>query len=132
MFEAPGVYDAHDHPQLSERINRGRLHDFRFLVESRHRPEVLASMIASDQLFSVNPSAAYAEAWAFTFFFSGKRAAKICPISGPDRLQAAVLAVQRCPAHRRLYLGFRLQLANAGSPIPPLHERHKINFWPVY
>ncbi len=31
-------------------------------------PEVLASMIASDQFFSVNPSAAYAEAWAFTFF----------------------------------------------------------------
>jgi hypothetical protein len=68
MFEAPGVYDAHDHPQLSERINRGRLHDFRLLVESHHRPELLASMIASDQLFSVNPSAAYAEAWAFTFF----------------------------------------------------------------
>ena len=68
MFEAPGVYDAHDHPQLSERINRVRLHDFRLLLESRHRPEVLASMIASDQLFSVNPSAAYAEAWAFTFF----------------------------------------------------------------
>jgi hypothetical protein len=68
MFEAPGVYDAHDHPQLSERINRGRLHDFRLLVESRHRPELLASMIASDQLFGVNPSAAYAEAWAFTFY----------------------------------------------------------------
>jgi hypothetical protein len=68
MFEAPGVYDAHDNPQLSERINRGRLRDFRLLVESHHSPEVLASMIASDQLFRINPSAAYAEAWAFTFF----------------------------------------------------------------
>ncbi len=68
MFEAPGVYDAHDHPQLSDRINRVRLHDFRLLLESRHQPELLASMIASDQIFSVNASAAYAEAWAFTFF----------------------------------------------------------------
>jgi hypothetical protein len=68
MFEAPGVYDAHAHPQLSERINRVRLNDFRLLVESRHRPELLASMIASDQIFGVNPSAAYAEAWAFTFY----------------------------------------------------------------
>ena len=68
MFEAPGVYDAHAHPQLSDRINRVRLHDFRLLIESHHRPEALASMIASDQLFRVNPSAAYAEAWAFSFF----------------------------------------------------------------
>lgn len=68
MFEAPGVYDAHDHPQLSDRINRVRLQDFRLLVESRHTPELLASMIASDQLFSINSMAAYAEAWAFSLF----------------------------------------------------------------
>ncbi len=67
-FEAPGVYDAHDYPQLLERVNRGRLHDFRLLVENHHRPEVMASMIASDQLFKINPMAAYAEAWALSFF----------------------------------------------------------------
>jgi len=68
LFEAPGVYDSHGYPQLSDRINRERLHDFRSLVETHHRPELLASMISSDQLFSINPSVAYAEAWAFTFF----------------------------------------------------------------
>jgi Protein of unknown function (DUF1570) len=68
VFEAPGVNDAHDYPQLSERINNTRLHDFRLLLENRHRPELLSSMIASDQIFSINSSAAYAEAWAFTFF----------------------------------------------------------------
>jgi hypothetical protein len=68
LFEAPGVYDAHNHPLLSDRINRGRLQDFRSGVESRHKPELLASLIASNELFGVNPSAAYAEAWAFTFY----------------------------------------------------------------
>ena len=64
------MYDAHDHPQLSDRINRGRLHDFRLLMENRHNPEILASMIASDQQFRVNPLAAYAEAWALSFFLA--------------------------------------------------------------
>ena len=69
MFEAPGVYDAHDHPQLSDRINRERLRDFRS-IESRHRPEVLSAMVASDQLFRINPPAAYAEAWALSFYLA--------------------------------------------------------------
>ncbi len=68
LFEAPGVYNAHDYPNLSDRINRGRWQNFRSMLENRHRPELLASMIASDQIFSINPPAAYAEAWAFTFF----------------------------------------------------------------
>jgi hypothetical protein len=68
LFEAPGVYDAHNYPNLSDRINRGRLQNFRTLLEKRHRPELLSAMIASDQIFSISPAAAYAEAWAFTFF----------------------------------------------------------------
>jgi len=36
-------------------------------VAPRHRPEVLASIVASDDLFHVNPAAAYAEAWALSF-----------------------------------------------------------------
>jgi hypothetical protein len=76
MFEAPGVYDAHDHPQLSERINRTRLHDFRMLLENRHRPELLRSMIASDQIFGINTQAAYAEAWAFSFYLVEKEPRK--------------------------------------------------------
>ena len=68
LFEAPGVYDSHSYPQLADRINRGRLSDFRSLVESRHRPELLVSMIRSEQVFGANPSIGYAEAWAFTFY----------------------------------------------------------------
>jgi hypothetical protein len=68
LFEAPGVYDAHQHPQLRDRVNRERLRDFRAAVEKQHRPELLAATIASDRLFSINPPAAYAEAWALTFF----------------------------------------------------------------
>jgi hypothetical protein len=68
MFEAPGIYDAHRYPQLADRINRGRLNDFRSYVESRHKPELIQSIVASDRIFSVNSTAAYAEAWALTFY----------------------------------------------------------------
>jgi hypothetical protein len=68
LFEAPGIYDAHRYPQLSDRINRGRLSDFRLYVESRHKPELIQSIVASDKIFGVNSTAAYAEAWALTFY----------------------------------------------------------------
>jgi len=72
MFEAPGVHNAHDHPSRAERINRGRLEDFRRIVVPRHKPELIKKMIASDSLFS-NATVAYAEAWALTFFLAETR-----------------------------------------------------------
>jgi len=68
MFEAPGVYDSRNHPQAADRVNRYRLRDFGKFVVARHRPEVIAWIVASDDLFQANPAAAYAEAWAMTFF----------------------------------------------------------------
>jgi hypothetical protein len=68
LFEAPGVYDAHRHPMPAERINRGRFEAFRSGVAPRHRPELLASIVAADDLFHRNTGTAYAEAWALTYF----------------------------------------------------------------
>ena len=68
MFEAPGVHDSRHYTQQSDRINRGRLGDFRRLVLPRHRPELIAQLVASDRLFRTKPAAAYAEAWALTFY----------------------------------------------------------------
>ena len=67
LFEAPGIYDPRNRPQISERINRERLQVFQELLAPRHRPEILRDMIARDHLFESNPSAAYAEAWALSF-----------------------------------------------------------------
>lgn len=68
MFEAPGVYDSRYHTQRSDRVNRGRLQQFRQIVAAKHRPEVLRSIVASDDLFRTHAAAAYAEAWALSFF----------------------------------------------------------------
>jgi len=70
MFEAPGVYDSRNHVRQSDRINRGRLESFRQVVLPQHRPELLRRLIASDSLFRVNPTAAYAEAWALSFYLA--------------------------------------------------------------
>ena len=68
LFEAPGVYDSHNNTQLADRVNRDRLKAFRQGVARRHRPELLAAIVASDELFRTSPGAAYAESWALSFF----------------------------------------------------------------
>lgn len=76
MFEAPGVYDSRHYTRQSDRINRARLRAFWKLVEPNHRPELLASLIATDDLFRTNPAAAYAEAWALSFYLVETQASK--------------------------------------------------------
>jgi hypothetical protein len=68
LFEAPGVYDSRYHTQAGDRINRGRLAVFQKLVQPRHRHELIAAMVASDELFRISPNAAYAEAWALSYY----------------------------------------------------------------
>ncbi len=68
LFEAPGVSRARYHPTQADRLNRVRLTDFRRLAAHPHGPDRLAAMVASDASFRANPTAAYAEAWALTFY----------------------------------------------------------------
>ncbi|MBN1396068.1 MAG: DUF1570 domain-containing protein [Pirellulales bacterium] len=70
LFEAPGVYDSRNHTRAADRVNRERLAAFRRLLAPRHRPEMIASLIASDEWFRVRPATAYAEAWAMSFFLA--------------------------------------------------------------
>ena len=68
LFEAPGVNDSRNYTQPGDRVNRDRLTAFRKGVAPYHRPELLKAITASDEVFRLRPGAAYAEAWALTFF----------------------------------------------------------------
>lgn len=70
LFEAPGVNDSRNHPDRSDRVNRDRLRMFRQWLAPNHQPELLASLVASDDFFRDHPRTAYAEAWALTFFLT--------------------------------------------------------------
>jgi hypothetical protein len=70
LFEAPGVHDPHDHPQQSDRVNRERWKNFQQGVAAHLKPEWIADIVASDEIFQKNPIAAYAESWAFSFFLT--------------------------------------------------------------
>ncbi len=76
LFEAPGVYDSCNYTQPADRVNRERLRAFRQSLAPHHRPELLAALVAGDDLFRVNPGAAYAEAWAMSFFLVESEPAK--------------------------------------------------------
>jgi hypothetical protein len=68
MFESPGVYNSRYHTQERDRINQGRYRDFIDHVRPKHQPKMVADIVASDGVFRTNPSTAYAEAWALTFY----------------------------------------------------------------
>lgn len=73
MFEARGVWNSQSFDTLKDRVNRERLADFRAFVAKGRPPMTLATLIASDQLFRVHSTAAYAEAWALTLYLCETR-----------------------------------------------------------
>lgn len=68
MFEAPGVWDSRAYPDRRDRINATRLRDFQHGLQNLRSPQSLVQIISSDESFTTDASAAYAEAWALTFY----------------------------------------------------------------
>lgn len=77
MFEAKGLWDARSTHTRKDRINRGRLDDFRYLLPQR-QPSTLPRLVASDAQFKTDPGAAYAEAWTLSFFLCETRPKQYC------------------------------------------------------
>lgn len=72
MFEAKGVWDRRSVYDRSDRINRGRLRDFRAYQHVRST-RAIAELVASDQEFERRAIQAYAEAWTLNFFLCETR-----------------------------------------------------------
>ena len=72
MFEARGVWDARSTYTRTDRLNLGRLRDFKATLKSRPK-NVLIALVANDQLFRTNPAFAYSEAWTLSFFLCETR-----------------------------------------------------------
>jgi hypothetical protein len=68
MFEARGVWNSHDYREQSDRINRGRLADFKQFAASDRNPGWLPSLVGSDRPFQQNVPLAYCKSWALTFY----------------------------------------------------------------
>lgn len=73
LFEAPGVWDSRMYKSREDRINRGRLDDFKQYLKSKRKVGSLAEFVSSDRLYFQDPSAAYAEAWALSFYLMETR-----------------------------------------------------------
>jgi len=68
MFEARGVWQSRTYQSQSDRINRGRLTAWQSLAKSRRASDMIAQIVSSDRFFASDAEAAYAEAWALSFF----------------------------------------------------------------
>lgn len=76
LFEAPGVWNSSMYKKRTDRINNGRLVGFKNYVNTNRKVGSLAEFISSDRLFFTNVSAAYAEAWALTYYLIESRPRK--------------------------------------------------------
>ncbi len=68
MFEARGVWNSQYDLSQADRVNRGRLQEFHEYAATRRKPGAIAALLASDGAFRSDPSGAYAEAWALSFY----------------------------------------------------------------
>lgn len=68
MFEAPGVWNAQYDRTQADRINRGRWTDFNRYATTRRDASAFTTIVSSDQPFDRDPTGAYAEAWALSFY----------------------------------------------------------------
>jgi hypothetical protein len=74
MFEARGVWNSQSYHSLKDRLNAGRLSDFRArLARGRRPPGTMAALVASDPMFRRDSAGAYAEAWALTLYLCETR-----------------------------------------------------------
>jgi hypothetical protein len=76
LFETRGVWDARNFPNVQDRINRDRLANFRQYLAAGRPTNGHMLLVADDRLFRTNPLAAYAEAWALSFYLSEKEPRK--------------------------------------------------------
>lgn len=99
MFEARGVYNSFDYPADNERVNQLQLKSFRHLRETKWRDGMFGELVTSDRLFDTDPDAAYALAWALTFYLAEKQSREyvdylnatgnrqdFTPYPGPNRI----------------------------------------------
>ncbi len=70
LFEARGVWNSDEYRQLSDRVNQGRLNDFRHFASANRSPDWIQSLATSDRAFTQDPAMAYAQSWALTFYLS--------------------------------------------------------------
>jgi hypothetical protein len=77
MYEARGVWDPRTIDRRSDRINQGRLLDFKAGRATRPK-DALVQMLASDRSYRTNPGAAYAQAWTLSFYLRETQPREYC------------------------------------------------------
>ncbi|MEZ6069026.1 MAG: DUF1570 domain-containing protein [Pirellulales bacterium] len=74
MFEAPGIWDNVRHRGRRDELNVGRLAEFKqWIANGRPAEGALEPFVGSDELFRSDMTAAYAQAWALTYFLVSTR-----------------------------------------------------------
>jgi Protein of unknown function (DUF1570) len=73
MFESKGVYNSQRFPDLADRYNESQLFAFRQGIKSGEMRGKLQTLVDSDDWFKSDPQAAYAYAWALSFYLMEKR-----------------------------------------------------------
>ena len=78
MFEARGGWDSRSYTREADRINPGRLKEFKLYAAKRRKSGTMKQLIATDDYFRRDSSGAYAESWALSHYLCETRPRKYC------------------------------------------------------
>jgi Protein of unknown function (DUF1570) len=70
LFEARGIWNSETYRELSDRVNRNRLGDFRRFADAHRSAEWIQALVTSDRPFTQDVVLAYAQSWALTFYLN--------------------------------------------------------------
>ncbi len=70
LFEAEGVWNARNNHSAGARVNREQLRRFREYAATRRKSDVIAELVSYDRMFPSDAWAAYAQAWALTYYLA--------------------------------------------------------------
>lgn len=70
MFEAKGVNNYMEYPELKHKINWERLRDLRHYYKRSDMDDMIKLMVMDDRIFRLQQNRAYALSWGLTFYLS--------------------------------------------------------------
>ena len=123
LFEPRAVWDARGSDRREDRINAGRLADFRYYSKEGKPPFTLAEFAASDQPFKRSGTAAYAQAWTLAFYLAETRPREYSRYPRHDRRPFALQPLLAVAARRRLPQRLRRRPDDPRSQLDALGRR---------
>ena len=125
LFEARGVYDSAHYPLVGDRVNRGRLAQFRQYQGIGRKSGAFLDVVESDRRFETDPAGRVCRVVGLDVLSQRDPAAELQQVPGHDGGARNLHPVHVGPAPRRLHGRVRQRPENARSELLAVHRENR-------